>query len=130
MDFDLSPSEQAFQDEVRTWLEEHLVGEFADLRGRGGTGQEDIPAELLIAWEQELASGGWLGLGYPAEYGGRPATLGEQVVFHMTYVESRAPGRMPNLGVTLLGPTVVAYGTEEQKKRFVPPILRSEELWF
>ncbi|MCU0273140.1 MAG: acyl-CoA dehydrogenase family protein, partial [Acidimicrobiales bacterium] len=129
MDFDLSPSEQAFQDEVRTWLEEHLVGEFADLRGRGGTGQEDIPAELLIAWEQELASGGWLGLGYPAEYGGRPATLGEQVVFHMTYVESRAPGRMPNLGVTLLGPTVVAYGTEEQKKRFVPPILRSEELW-
>ena len=129
MDFDLSPSEQAFQDEVRTWLEEHLVGEFADLRGRGGTGQEDIPAELLIAWEQELASGGWLGLGYPAEYGGRPATLGEQVVFHMTYVESRAPGRLPNLGVTLLGPTVVAYGTEEQKKRFVPPILRSEELW-
>ncbi|MDH3752489.1 MAG: acyl-CoA dehydrogenase family protein [Acidimicrobiia bacterium] len=129
MDFTLTPSEREFRDEVRTWLEEHLVGELADLRGRGGTGQEDIEPAVLIEWERELARGGWLGIDYPSELGGRACTLGEQVIFHETYVEARAPGRMPNMGVTLLGPTLLAYGTAEQQRRFVPPILRGDELW-
>ncbi|MDH4169868.1 MAG: acyl-CoA dehydrogenase family protein [Acidimicrobiia bacterium] len=129
MDFALSPAEEQFRDEVRTWLEEHLVGDFADLRGRGGMGQEDIPEALLIAWEQELAAGGWVGLGYPEALGGRPVTLMEQVVFFSTYVEARAPGRIPNVGSTLLGPTVVAYGTDEQKQRWVPPIIAASEWW-
>ncbi|WP_420639112.1 acyl-CoA dehydrogenase family protein [Candidatus Poriferisocius sp.] len=129
MDFDLSASERAFRDEVRTWLEEHLVGEFAELRGRGGTGQEDIPVELQIAWERELAAGGWLGIDFPARLGGRECSLSEQVLFHQTYVETRAPGRLPNMGVTLLGPTLVAYGTAEQQERFVPPILSATEFW-
>ena len=111
MEFARSPAEEAFADEVRTWLEEHLVGEFADLRGRGGTGQEDIAPEMLIAWERELAGGGWLGLDYPSELGGRGTSFVEQVVFHQTYVEARAPGRIPNIGLTLLGPTLVSYGT-------------------
>ena len=129
MDFSLSPAEQDFRDEVRTWLEEHLVGEFGALRGRGGMGQEDISLELQMAWEKELADGGWLALGYPEELGGRPVTLIEQVVFFATYVEARAPGRIPNMGVTLLGPTVVAYGTDEQKQRWIPPILDGTEWW-
>ena len=104
-----TPAEKVFADEVRTWLEEHLVGDFTDLCGRGGTGREDIHPEVLMAWERELASGGWLGLDFPASLGGRDATLAEQVVFHQTYVEARAPGRIPNIGVTLLGPTLVAY---------------------
>ena len=129
MDFQLSESEEIFRDEVRTWVEEHLVGEFADLRGRGGVGQEDIPLEMQMAWEKELASGGWLGLGYPTELGGRTVSLFEQVVFFSTYVEAGGPGRIPNMGATLLGPTVVAYGTPEQQQRFVPPILAGEEWW-
>jgi alkylation response protein AidB-like acyl-CoA dehydrogenase len=129
MDFALSPAELAFKDEVRTWLEEHLVGEFAELRGRGGTGQEDIPPQQLIEWERELAKGNWLGLGYPVELGGRECTLFEQVIFHMTYVESRAPGRLPNMGLTLAGPTIVAYGTDAQRQRFIPKILSGEEMW-
>ena len=129
MDFTLSPTEQDFADEVRTWLEEHLVGDFADLRGRGGMGQEDIEPELLFAWEKELAGGGWVGLGYPAELGGRPCTLFEQVVFYKTYVEANAPGRVPNMGATLLGPTLMAFGSEEQQRRFVPPILSGDEYW-
>jgi alkylation response protein AidB-like acyl-CoA dehydrogenase len=129
MDFSLSPAELAFKDEVRTWLEEHLVGEFAELRGRGGTGQEDIPPQLLIEWERELAKGNWLGLGYPVELGGRDCTLFEQVIFHMTYVESQAPGRLPNMGLTLAGPTIVAYGTDAQRQRFIPKILSGEEMW-
>lgn len=129
MDFSLTSDELAFADEVRTWLEERLAGPYAHLRGRGGMGQEDIPVEELIAWETEMASGGWVGLGYPEALGGRPVTLMEHVLFYSTYVESRAPGRFPNVGATLLGPTVVAFGTEEQQQRFVPPILRNEELW-
>ena len=129
MHFDLTPAEREFRDEVRTWLEEHLVGDFAGLRGRGGMGQEDIPAEEQIAWERELAGGGWLGIDFPAHLGGRESSLSEQVLFHQTYVEARAPGRLPNMGVTLLGPTLVAYGTPEQQQRFVPPILSGEEFW-
>ena len=129
MDVARSPAEETFADEVRTWLEEHLVGEFDDLRGRGGVGQEDVEPERLLDWERELASGGWLGLDYPTHLGGRDASLSEQVVFHQTYVEARAPGRIPNIGLTLLGPTVVAYGTPEQQERFVPPILAGTEHW-
>ena len=129
MDFDLNPAERDFRDEVRTWLEEHLVGEFAELRGRGGMGQEDVPVEQQIAWERELAGGGWLGIDFPAHLGGRECSLSEQVLFHQTYVEARAPGRLPNMGVTLLGPTLVAYGTPEHQERFVPPILSGDEFW-
>jgi alkylation response protein AidB-like acyl-CoA dehydrogenase len=118
-----------FADEVRTWLEEHLVGEFAAYRGKGLSGREDIPPEVQIEWERELAGGGWLGLDFPAHIGGRACTLAEQVVFHRTYVECRAPGRLPNMGVTLLGPTLMVYGTAEQQQRFVPRILDGSELW-
>ena len=129
MEFTRTAAEQAFADEVRTWLEEHLVGANADLRGRGGGGQEDVEPERLLAWERELADGGWLGLDYPEHLGGRDASLSEQVVFHQTYVEARAPGRIPNIGLTLLGPTLVAFGTPELQERFVPPIIAGTEHW-
>ena len=129
MDFRADPLLAAFGDEVRTWLEEHLVGEFARYRGRGLTGQEDVPVEVQIAWERELAEGGWLGLDFPEWIGGRGCTLAEQVVFFDTYTEARAPGRLPNMGVTLLGPTLMAFGSEQQQRRFVPQILAGEELW-
>ena len=118
-----------FADEVRTWLEGHLVGEFARYRGRGLTGQEDVPVEVQIAWERELASGGWLGIDFPEWIGGRGCTLAEQVVFFNTYTEARAPGRLPNVGVMLLGPTLMAFGSQQQQRRFVPPILAGTELW-
>ena len=129
MDLAFSAAELAFADEARTWLEEHLAGDFAHLRGRGGAGREDIDPEDLIAWERELASGGWLGLDFPTDLGGRAATLFEQVLFHQAYVEARAPGRIPNIGMTLLGPTLVAFGSDEQQQRFVPPILAGDEFW-
>ena len=129
MEFTRTAAEQAFADEVRTWLEEHLVGANADLRGRGGVGQEDVEPKRLLAWERELADGGWLGLDYPEHLGGRDASLSEQVVFHQTYVEARAPGRIPNIGLTLLGPTLVAFGTPELQERFVPPIIAGTEHW-
>ena len=129
MEFTRTAAEQVFADEVRTWLEEHLVGANADLRGRGGVGQEDVEPKRLLAWERELADGGGLGLDYPEHLGGRDASLSEQVVFHQTYVEARAPGRIPNIGLTLLGPTLVAFGTPELQERFVPPIIAGTEHW-
>ena len=129
MDFRFSPAELDFVDEVRTWLDEHLTGDFAELEGRGLTGHDDVDPELQIAWERELATGGWLGIDFPTEIGGRACTLVEQVLFHKTYTEARAPGRIPNMGVTLLGPTVMAFGTPAQQQRFVPPILEGAELW-
>ena len=129
MDVRLDPSLAAFRDEVRTWLEEHLVGEFGRYRGRGLTGLEDMPPEVQIAWERELATGGWLGIDFPRSIGGRECSLAEQVIFHLTYVEARAPGRIPNMGVTLLGPTLMAFGSSAQQERFVPAILSGTELW-
>ena len=129
MDFRSDPTLGSFADEVRTWLEEHLAGEFGRYRGRGLTGQEDVPVAVQIAWERELASGGWLGLDFPESIGGRGCTLAEQVVFFNTYTEARAPGRLPNVGVTLLGPTLMAFGSTQQQRRFVPAILAGDELW-
>ncbi len=129
MEFTHTTAEEAFADEVRTWLEEHLGGANAGLRGRGGVGQEDVEPERLLEWERELATGGWLGLDYPVHLGGRDASLSEQVVFHQTYVEARAPGRIPNIGLTLLGPTLVAFGTPELQERFIPPIISGTEHW-
>ncbi len=129
MEFARTAAEDAFADEVRTWLETHLGGANSDLRGRGGVGQEDVEPERLLEWERELATGGWLGLDYPVHLGGRDASLSEQVVFHQTYVEARAPGRIPNIGLTLLGPTLVAFGTPELQERFIPPIISGAEHW-
>ncbi len=95
-----------------------MVGDFAVLSGRGLTGHDDVDPELQIAWERELATGGWLGIDFPAAIGGRECSLVEQVLFHKTYVEMRAPGRIPNMGVTLLGPTLMAFGSPEQQQRF------------
>ena len=129
MDLRASPAERAFRAQVRSWLDEHCVGEFARWKGRGGIGRDEIPGDVQVEWERELAGGGWVGLGYPAELGGRPATLTEQVAFHEEYVRSGAPARLGNIGVTLLGPTLMAFASTAQQHRFVPPILRCDELW-
>ena len=129
MDFSYTKDQTDFCDEVRTWLEEHIRGDFVKLRGKGLTGHDDVDPELQIAWERELATGGWLGIDFPKWIGGRECSLVEQVLFHKTYVEAKAPGRIPNMGVTLLGPTLLAFGSKAQQERFIPKILSGDELW-
>jgi len=124
-----TPQVAAFREEVATWMAEHNVGEFAALGGRGGSGDEDFGFEVRRAWEHELATGGWTCIGWPTEYGGRGASMLEQVVFAEEYVRAKAPGRVSILGEGLLGPTVIHYGTDEQKARFLPPIVAGTELW-
>ncbi|MEV5712863.1 acyl-CoA dehydrogenase family protein [Amycolatopsis mediterranei] len=128
MELDFGPAVAGFREEARTWLAEHLVGEFAAHRGIGGPADSEA-WEVRLAWDRELAAGGWLGLSWPVEYGGRGLTLLEEVVFNYEYARSGAPYRATTSGLDLFGPMLLALGTPEQKRRFLPPILRVEELW-
>jgi alkylation response protein AidB-like acyl-CoA dehydrogenase len=113
---------------VRTWLAEHLVGEFARHRGVGSP-TDDTAWDVRIAWERELAHGNWLGLTWPREYGGRGAGLAEEIVFEYEYARAAAPARVNTQALDLLGPTLLAFGTDAQKNRFLPKILAVEETW-
>ena len=129
MDLTYSEEDQAFRAEVRTWLEEHLTGDWLALRGLGGPGRDHEAHEERVAWNRLLAEHGWTCLGWPTEYGGRGLSLVQQVIFHEEYARADAPVRVNHLGEELLGPTLIAYGTEEQKRRFLPKIVAVEELW-
>jgi alkylation response protein AidB-like acyl-CoA dehydrogenase len=124
-----SPQEEQFRGRVRQWLADNLTGRFAGLRGAGGPGREHEAHEERLAWNRHLAAAGLTCLGWPAEYGGHDATLGQQVIFYEEYARSGAPARVGYLGEELLGPTLIAFGTPEQKRRFLPPIAAVEELW-
>jgi alkylation response protein AidB-like acyl-CoA dehydrogenase len=119
----------AFRDEVRTWLTERLEGEYAGVVGTGGPGREHEHVEERQAWEQELGRGKWVGLGWAREAGGRGASIDEQVVFYEEYARAGGPGRINHLGEQLAGPTIAAFGTKEQKDRFLPGILGGTEIW-
>jgi alkylation response protein AidB-like acyl-CoA dehydrogenase len=119
----------SFRSDVREWLESSLTGEFAAARGLGGPGREHEAFELRRAWERRLAEGRWTCLGWPAEHGGRGASLPQQVVFYEEYARARAPQRVGHIGEGLIGPTIIEFGTLEQRRRFLEPIRRGEELW-
>ncbi|MEU9161232.1 acyl-CoA dehydrogenase family protein [Streptomyces sp. NPDC048424] len=122
-------SVEEFRTEVRSWLRAHLAGEFATLKGRGGPGREHEAFAERLAWERHMAAHGWTCLGWPVEYGGRGASAAQQIAFHEEYALADAPARVNHIGEQLLGPTLIAHGTEEQKRRFLPPIRAVEELW-
>ncbi|MCB9727269.1 MAG: acyl-CoA dehydrogenase family protein [Deltaproteobacteria bacterium] len=129
MELRFSQADEAFRGEARDWLEAELAGAFSVVRGRGGPGDEEALHDERLAWERRLGEAGWIGLGWPKAYGGREESLVRQVIFNEEYARARAPGRLGHIGETLLGPTLIAFGTEAQKTRFLPPILRGEELW-
>jgi alkylation response protein AidB-like acyl-CoA dehydrogenase len=124
-----SAEDESFRKEVREWLADHVVGEVAALGARGGPGYEHEGFEVRAAWERTLGRAGWIGLGWPSEHGGRGASLVQQVIFEEEYLRAGAPARVGIVGEGLLGPTLVAFGTPEQRRRFLPPILSGEELW-
>jgi alkylation response protein AidB-like acyl-CoA dehydrogenase len=129
VDLTYSPADEAFRAEVRDWLEGNLSGEFAGLRGRGGPGREHEAFDERVAWDRHLAQAGWTCLGWPEEHGGRALPLLQQVIFHEEYAEADAPARVSHIGEELLGPTLIAFGTEAQQQRFLPGIRDVTELW-
>jgi alkylation response protein AidB-like acyl-CoA dehydrogenase len=125
----VTQADEAFRAEVRGWLEDNLSGEFASVRGLGGPGRDDEEFGQRLAWNRHLAAHGWTCVGWPVEHGGRGLSLAQQVIFHEEYARSNAPSRVNHLGEELLGPTLIAFGTDEQKARFLPKIRAVEELW-
>ncbi|HKF81151.1 MAG TPA: acyl-CoA dehydrogenase family protein [Thermoleophilaceae bacterium] len=121
MDLTLSPSEQAFRDELRAWLEENHPGE--EPKG------ENEAFEFRRTWQRRLHEAGYAGLSWPKEYGGRGATLVEQAIFGEELARAKAPPAANLLGLVMGGPVVIAHGTEEQKQRYLEPILSAEEIW-
>ncbi|MFI6812095.1 acyl-CoA dehydrogenase family protein [Nonomuraea sp. NPDC050328] len=119
----------ALREQARAWLEAQLGGEFAAARGLGGPGREHEGFELRRAWERALGKAGWTCLAWPEAYGGRAASLADQIAFHEEYARAGAPARVGHIGETLLGPTLLEHGTDAQRRRFLPPIQRGEELW-
>ncbi|MEU6253144.1 acyl-CoA dehydrogenase family protein [Streptomyces sp. NPDC047043] len=113
MDFGFSAEDEVFRAEARAWLSEHVEG-----------GQD------RRAWERALGKAGWIGLGWAeGGYGNRTAGLTQQVAWAEEYARSGAPARSGHIGENLLAPTLLAHGTEEQKARFLPPIVAGDELW-
>ena len=129
MKLSFSAADEQFREEIAGWLRDNLCGEFEEIRFRGGPGDEHMYVEERKAWEARMHRGGWTCIGWPREYGGRAASIEQQVIFNEEYARAGGPGRMGHIGETLTGPTLIAFGSQEQKQRYLPGILRGEELW-
>jgi alkylation response protein AidB-like acyl-CoA dehydrogenase len=129
VDLRFSDEDERFRREARDWLTGALAGEFAVVRGRGGPGDEHALFDERYAWERALGAAGWTCLSWPKEYGGRDVSLLQQVIFYEEYARAGGPGRVGIVGEGLIGPTILHFGTEEQRRRFLPKIASGEELW-
>ena len=126
MDLNLTANEQQFRNEFRAWLNANLPEEW-----QGGTSSEkrEDYIEYLRDWQRKLYEGGWAGISWPKEYGGRGATLMEQAIFQEELARANAPQLIGTIGLSLVGPTIIAMGTDEQKSRYLAKILSGEEIW-
>jgi alkylation response protein AidB-like acyl-CoA dehydrogenase len=122
MDLTLSESETAFRDELREWLR-------ANVPADEPVGDEAAHHDWRRAWQRRLAEDGWSGVHWPVEYGGRGATLTESALFFEELARARAPLPANVLGLLLAGPTIMLWGDQEQKARYLAPILDAEEIW-
>ena len=129
MNIGFSAADEQFRQQVAQWMQQHLSGDFAALRFRGGPGDEDFAPGLRKRWEQVLAQGHWVGAGWATEHGGRGLSISQQVIFFEEYARAGGPGRMGHIGEGLVGPTIAAFGSQEQQQRFLPPILAGQHFW-
>jgi alkylation response protein AidB-like acyl-CoA dehydrogenase len=125
MDLNLTTEERLFRDELRVWLEANSPKDWDQWREK----PIEESFEYLRAWQRKLYEGGWAAVSWPQEYGGRSASLMQQAIFWEEMARVEAPPMVNSLGLGLIGPTIIAYGTQAQKERFVPKILSAEEIW-
>ena len=126
MKLGFSAEQEQFRSEVSGWLNQQLSGPFADIHGLNL--QTGMP-ERRLAWEQALGEARWSAVGWPEEYGGRGADLAEQVIFAEEYARAGGPTRLGHMGVELAGPTILHFGNDEQRRRFLPKIATGQEMW-
>jgi alkylation response protein AidB-like acyl-CoA dehydrogenase len=129
VDFSLTAEQQAFRERVHSWLQQHIPRDWV----RRATGNSEVPRpeayQLLRDWQRALFDAGFIGLTWPREYGGQGLTLVEEMILHQEMALLRAPTILNILGVGMAGPTIITYGTEDQKKRHPAKILACEEIW-
>jgi alkylation response protein AidB-like acyl-CoA dehydrogenase len=126
MDLNLTPAQQQFRDELRAWLQANVPPPWS-----GSTAEEEQGPyfEYLRNWQRKAGEGGWAAISWPKEYGGRDAKLIEMAILQEEWARAEAPPLINALGLYLIGPTIIAVGTEEQKARFLPKIVSAEEIW-
>ena len=129
MRIEFSKEEEKFREEISSWLKDNLKGEFLSVIGRGGSGDQVEMLNERIKWEQHMGKAGWTCIGWPKEFGGKSASINEQVIFYEEYTRAGGPGRIGHIGETLAGPTIIAFGTEDQQQRFLPNIRLGKEYW-
>jgi alkylation response protein AidB-like acyl-CoA dehydrogenase len=122
MDIHFDETTEAFRHEVRTWLE-------VNVPQTSVPSDPDAAFQYMRDWQRTMYEAGWAGIHWPKEYGGRGATLVEQAVFSQELARVKAPPMANTLGLMIVGPTLMAHGTEGQKQRYIPKILSAEEIW-
>ena len=110
-------------------MRDNLCGEFDVIRFRGGPGDEHSFVDERKAWERKLGDAGWTCIGWPKEWGGRAASIEQQVIFNEEYARAGGPGRIGHIGETLMGPTLIAYGSDAQKANYLPSIRSGDAIW-
>ncbi len=126
MDLSFSPEEEQFRQDLRHWLQSNLPDGWG-VSFKMPKGESRL--EFLRSWQRRLHLGGYLGLSWPKEYGGRGASMIEMAIFNEEMARAEAPGPLNVLGLAMAGPTIIVHGTEEQKQRYLPKILNCEEIW-
>ena len=128
MDLHLSEKHLKFRDEVRAWLQANMRRPWRE-EWRDPRATEDSLMELRREWQRKLHKAGYLGMDWPPEWGGRGATPVEKSIFEAEMARADAPPILNFLGLSLLGPALIHHGTEEQRRRFIPPMLSADEIW-
>src|ERR671923_378375 len=128
MNFDFTEREEAFRKEVRAWLERNLPDE---LKGKAfAASRADVDeVRKLRAWQKTMADAGYVGMDWPPEFGGRGAPITEMVILYQEMARAESPQIVNRGGVSMLGPTLMKFGTPAQQKRFLPRTLTADDLW-
>jgi alkylation response protein AidB-like acyl-CoA dehydrogenase len=127
VDLNLTPQELRFRDEVRVWFAENVPRDWVKRRDE----EESMLGrfEYLRAWQRKLYDAGWAGISWPKDFGGRGAAVMEQVIFIEEMARAEAPPMANVIALGLIGPTIIAFGTSEQKRRYLAKMLSAEEIW-
>ena len=129
MDFEYAPEQENFRKEFRAWLERNLPSDLCvDDPADDRVASTREMFERRVAWQKTMHQAGWVGIAWPQEYGGRGASIIERVIWDEEYSKARAPV-LPGMGLNLVGPTIIHWGTDAQKQQYLPKILNADEIW-
>jgi alkylation response protein AidB-like acyl-CoA dehydrogenase len=125
VDLNDTPEQAEYRDKVRTWLEAHK----GEAPPRSGSSEDTAYIDARRAWQRELAEAGLAGVTWPREYGGQGLGPIEQVTINQEISKAEVPGIIDVIGIGMLGPCLIAHGSEEQKSRYLGPMLHGDEVW-